>query len=96
MTALFCANDPMAVGAIHALEQRGLRVPEDISVVGFDDVPEAAYAHPGLTTVHQDFTEVGLRTVAMLISAMNGEVPAPASPVEPWLVVRASTSVAPA
>ena len=96
VTALFCANDPMAVGAIHALEERGLRVPDDVSIVGFDDVPEAAYSHPGLTTVHQDFTEVGLRAVAMLISAMNGEVPAPAEPVEPWLVLRASTAAAPA
>ncbi|MDN4483244.1 LacI family DNA-binding transcriptional regulator [Demequina lignilytica] len=96
VTALFCANDPMAVGAIHALEERGLEVPRDISVVGFDDVPEAAYSHPGLTTVHQDFTEVGLRAVALLIGAMNGEPPSAPAPVEPWLVVRASTGPAPA
>ncbi len=91
VTALFCANDPMAMGAIHALEERGLRVPADVSVVGFDDVPEAAYAHPGLTTVHQDFTEVGLRAVAMLMDAISGREPAEVSPVEPWLVERQST-----
>ncbi len=95
VTALFCANDPMAVGAMHALEERGLEVPRDVSVVGFDDVPEAAYARPGLTTVHQDFTEVGLRAVAMLMAAINGEALTPVEPVEPWLVVRESTAPAP-
>lgn len=95
VTALFCANDPMAIGAIHALEERGLNVPDDVSVVGFDDVPEAAYAHPGLTTVHQDFTEVGLRAVALLVSAINGRDPGQVDPVEPWLVVRDSTGPAP-
>ncbi len=95
VTALFCANDPMAMGAIHALGQRGLRVPEDVSVVGFDDVPESAYTEPSLTTVHQDFTEVGVRTVSAVMAAVRGE-PLPAvAPVEPWLVVRGSTGPAP-
>jgi len=96
VTALFCANDPMAIGAIHALEERGLEVPRDVSVVGFDDVPESAYSHPGLTTVHQDFTQVGLRAVAVLMDAINGREPGPIEPVEPWLVVRDSTGPAPA
>ncbi|WP_296665804.1 LacI family DNA-binding transcriptional regulator [Demequina sp.] len=96
VTALFCANDPMAMGAIHALEERGLDVPGDVSVAGFDDVPEAAYTHPGLTTVHQDFTEVGLRAVALLLAQINHEPVGPVEPVEPWLIVRDSTGPAPA
>ncbi|WP_062304740.1 LacI family DNA-binding transcriptional regulator [Demequina subtropica] len=92
VTALFVANDPMAIGAIHALEERGLSVPRDISVVGFDDVPESAYAHPGLTTVHQDFAAVGLRAVSLVFAAINGKEPGPVEPIEPWLVVRDSTA----
>ncbi|WP_228373191.1 LacI family DNA-binding transcriptional regulator [Demequina silvatica] len=96
VTALFCANDPMAIGAIHALEERGLSVPGDVSIVGFDDVPESGYAHPALTTVHQDFTEVGLRAVKALMRIVNGGEPGELEPVEPWLVVRDSTGPAPA
>ena len=58
-TAVFCGNDTMALGVIRALTERGLRVPEDVSVVGFDDVPEAGFFRPPLTTVRQDFDEVG-------------------------------------
>ncbi|MCC9706790.1 LacI family DNA-binding transcriptional regulator [Streptomyces sp. MNU76] len=58
-TAVFVANDQMALGLLRALNERGRRVPEDVSVVGFDDIPEAASFLPPLTTVHQDFAEVG-------------------------------------
>ncbi|MFB7593357.1 LacI family DNA-binding transcriptional regulator [Streptomyces sp. NPDC056160] len=58
-TAVFAANDQMALGLLRALHERGLRVPEDISVIGFDDIPESASFLPPLTTVHQDFAEVG-------------------------------------
>src|SRR5260370_40193833 len=55
LTAIFCGNDTMALGVIRALTERGLRVPDDVSVVGFDDVPEAGVLRPPLTTVRQDF-----------------------------------------
>jgi len=62
-TAIFSGNDHMALGVLRALDERGRRVPEDISVVGFDDVPESSSFLPPLTTVHQDFAEVGRRCV---------------------------------
>ena len=58
-TAVFVANDHMSIGLLSALRERGLRVPEDVSVVGFDDVPEAGYLFPPLTTVRQDFAALG-------------------------------------
>ena len=61
MTAVFCANDHMALGLLRALSEGGRRVPEDVSVVGFDDIPESAYFLPPLTTVRQDFGELGRR-----------------------------------
>ena len=59
MTAVFCASDLMAIGVIKALNSKGLRVPEDISVVGFDDIPAAKYINGGLTTVSQSPYEIG-------------------------------------
>ena len=59
-TALFAYNDISAVGAIRAIKETGLRVPEDISVVGFDDIREAAYHLPSLTTVRQPLRKIGL------------------------------------
>ncbi|HEY8729363.1 MAG TPA: LacI family DNA-binding transcriptional regulator, partial [Acidothermaceae bacterium] len=59
VTAIFAANDQMALGVLHALYEVGRRVPEDVSVVGFDDVPEAAYYQPALSSVRPDFAEVG-------------------------------------
>ena len=103
VTAVFCANDPMALGFLRAAAEAGRRVPQDISVVGFDDVPEAAYFSPPLTTVRQDFSQVGERCVSMLIDAIDRSddpvrQPEPvvdAAPmVEPKLIVR--DSVAPA
>ncbi|GAA2090187.1 LacI family DNA-binding transcriptional regulator [Pseudolysinimonas kribbensis] len=107
-TAVLCGNDQMALGLVHALADRGRRVPEEVSVVGFDDIPESAHSLPPLTTVHQDFVEVGRRAVARLLALLEGEV-APSvgstrsdateaatsrkdSRVEPWLVVRGSTA----
>lgn len=92
VTALVCANDPTAIGAIHALTERGLSVPADVSVVGFDDIPETAHTCPPLTTIHQDFTEVGRRSVATLIAEISGAPAAAPLPVEPWLVERDSTA----
>jgi len=91
LTAVFCANDQMALGLLRALSEAGLQVPGDVSVVGFDDIPEAAYLIPPLTTVRQDFTAVGHRAIEILQAAIAGE-PAPERLIGPELVVRASTA----
>jgi DNA-binding LacI/PurR family transcriptional regulator len=94
VSAVFCANDQMALGLLRALHEAGLSVPDDVSVVGFDDIPEAAYLIPPLTTVRQDFTAVGHRAIEIIQAALAGE-PAPERLISPELVVRAS-SAAPA
>lgn len=90
VTAVFVANDQMALGLLSALREAGLSVPGDISVVGFDDVPEAAYYAPPLTTVRQDFAELGRRGVELVLARLRHERLRP-EPVLPQLVVRAST-----
>jgi DNA-binding LacI/PurR family transcriptional regulator len=75
VTAVFAADDHMALGVIRALTERGLRVPEDVSVVGFDDVPEAEYYLPPLTTVKPDFAEVGHTALELLIDQMKSPDP---------------------
>ena len=92
ITAVFVANDAMALGLLKALHQQGRRVPEDVSVVGFDDVPEAAYYWPGLTTVRQDFTALGKRAVELTLRALDGEDEPSLELVVPELVVRDSTA----
>ena len=92
VTAVFAANDQMALGALRAFSEAGLRVPQDISVVGYDDQPEAAYLIPPLTTVNQGFKELGARCIQMLLFEMaNGHTGA-ASVVNPKLVIRSTTS----
>jgi DNA-binding LacI/PurR family transcriptional regulator len=101
-TAAFCANDQMALGLIHALREAGLDVPGDVSVAGFDDIPEAAHFWPPLTTVRQDFGEAGRNCVALLIDAIgqagNPGVTAPVpDAANPRLIVRNSVvAVSPA
>ena len=92
ITAAVCGNDHIALGMIHAYAEAGLRVPEDFSVVGFDDVPEAAHFLPPLTTVRQDFPELGRRCVAVLLAELRGETPGQAGDVAPRLIQRASTA----
>jgi LacI family transcriptional regulator len=72
-TAIFASNDQSATGAIKAIFEAGLRVPDDISVVGFDNVPEVAYTHPGLTTVDQCIEKMGYNATEMLISLIEGD-----------------------
>ena len=67
VTAVFVANDQMALGVLRAMHERGRRIPADVSVVGFDDVPEAAYFLPPLTTVRQDFIELGNRALRLML-----------------------------
>jgi len=93
VTAVFCGNDTMALGVIRALAERGLRVPEDVSIVGFDDVPEAGFYLPPLTTVRQDFGEVGRQALSTLVDRMSGAIPAGRRVrVAPELIVRASAA----
>lgn len=91
LTAVFCANDEMAVGLLAALHESGLRAPEDVSIVGFDDTPKAAYLVPSLTTVAQDFEAVGKRAIKVLRRAIKGGAPEPTDLIKPELIVRAST-----
>jgi DNA-binding LacI/PurR family transcriptional regulator len=94
-TAIFAANDQMALGLLRALHEAGLRVPEDVSVVGFDDVPESGYFTPPLTTVRQDFPELGRRSMALVLRVLDGEIDASEPLVEPLLVIRSSTAAPP-
>lgn len=95
-TALFAYNDISAIGAIWAIKEPGLRVPEDISVVGFDDIPGAAYADPGLTTVRQPLTRMGQIAAQTIVDQIEGRAEyVPEIAIEPEFVVRASTGPAP-
>ena len=91
-TAVFSANDQMALGLIHAFRDAGLDVPRDVSVVGFDDIPEAAHFWPPLTTVRQDFAEIGRRAVALLLGELRGELSLNHDQILPELIVRESTA----
>lgn len=97
-TALFTFNDISAIGAIHALREAGYRVPEDVSVVGFDDIQSAAFQNPALTTVRQPLREMGVIAAETLLQRISAPAKAPYPKeivVEPELVVRASTARAP-
>lgn len=89
VTAVFAANDQMALGLLSALHEAGLDVPDDVSVVGFDDTPDAAYYWPALTTVRQDFDELARRAVAAVIGD-GAAAPSDLAAVAPVLVSRAS------
>ncbi len=100
-TAVFSSNDQMALGLIHAFRAAGLDLPRDVSIVGFDDIPESAHFWPPLTTVRQDFGELGVRCVATLIDAIRQSEDGRASPdpaasaapeVAPQLVIRDSVA----
>ncbi len=96
VTAIVAANDQMALGVIAALDERGVRVPEDISIVGFDDIPESQYFHPGLTTMNFDFAERGRTAVNDLLAKIEGKEPtAHPKAAPPRIIVRASSGPAP-
>lgn len=91
-TAIFAANDQMALGLMNAFHSRGWKIPGDISVVGFDDAEDSAAYWPALTTVHQNFAEVGQRATKMLLAMIDGK-PVPKNKLIPTsLVVRESTA----
>ncbi|PXY27674.1 LacI family DNA-binding transcriptional regulator [Prauserella muralis] len=91
VTAVFVANDQMALGVLRAFSEAGVSVPGDVHVAGYDDVPEAAYFSPPLTTVRQDFIALGRTTFGQLSRQIEGEKPASRSIVPAELIVREST-----
>jgi DNA-binding LacI/PurR family transcriptional regulator len=92
VTAIYAANDWMALGLLLALAEAKRRVPEDVSVVGFDDVAEASYFIPPLTTIRQDFTALGRRCIEAVVALINGDPPLDSEPLVPTLIVRESTA----
>jgi len=95
-TAIFAANDCMAVGALSALREMGLRVPEDVAVTGFDDIASSSYLTPQLTTVRVEAWRLGQRAVQMLLAAMHAPAAAPIQEVLPAaLVIRESCGSVP-
>ncbi|MFD0747716.1 substrate-binding domain-containing protein [Phytohabitans flavus] len=92
LTAIFVANDQMAIGALRALSEAAIAVPERVSIVGFGDIPEAEFFTPPLTTLRQEFGEVGRQSLALLMEQVEG---APRSRrrivIPPELIVREST-----
>ena len=90
---MFCGNDHMALGLLRALVEHGRQVPGDVSVVGFDDIPESAYFLPPLTTVRQDFGVLGRQALSTLVDRMSDAIPAGRRVrVAPELIVRASAA----
>jgi LacI family transcriptional regulator len=92
VTAIFAASDRLAIGAMHAIRQAGLQIPEDISVMGVDDIELAAYQNPPLTTLRQSFTDLGQQSVEILMNLIH-ERPIEKSHVfiQPELIIREST-----
>jgi len=91
-TAAYVANDHMALGLMLALHRAGRRVPDDFSVVGFDDIPEAAYTIPPLTTMRQDFSDLGSRLLQALLEELDGSSDGAPVHLVPDLIARESTA----
>jgi DNA-binding LacI/PurR family transcriptional regulator len=90
LTAIFALNDKMALGAIKKLNELGFRVPQNIAVVGFDDIPQASFSIPGLTTVHQPLYEIGKQSCERLIELIHRKVRRVQEVVPVYFVVRES------
>ncbi|MEO1235725.1 MAG: LacI family DNA-binding transcriptional regulator [Planctomycetota bacterium] len=95
LTAIFAGNDKMALGAIRCLAQRGVRVPNEVSVVGFDDIPYSRYVTPALTTVHLPFYEAGNLACEKLVQRIRGQDHRVNETLSTHLVLRESTGLAP-
>jgi DNA-binding LacI/PurR family transcriptional regulator len=91
-TALLCLSDQLAMGVLEAAREGGVSVPKELSVVGFDDIPQAARSEPPLTTVNQPHAEKGFRAGSMLIAQLRGEAAPPSEVLPTELVVRGSTA----
>jgi DNA-binding LacI/PurR family transcriptional regulator len=94
-TAVFCANDDSAFGAMEAIAEAGLSVPGDISVVGFDDVPLANHSKPPLTTLQQPVENIARASASALISYIENRTPIAGRSFKGALIERASTGVVP-
>jgi len=95
-TGLVVGNDQMALGAIHAFREQGLKIPDDVSVIGFDDIPEATFFDPPLTTIRQDFLTLGRQSVEYLVEMIKEpETPLQQRILYPIFVQRQSTCVIP-
>lgn len=92
VTAVFTANDHIALGLLRALNEHGRRVPADVSIVGFDDVPEAAYFTPPLTTVRPDFHAAAVASLELLLAQIDGDTSATRRVIAPELIVRDSVA----
>jgi DNA-binding LacI/PurR family transcriptional regulator len=92
LTALFIANDRMSFGFMHAMRERGIDIPGRLSIVGFDDLEESAYSSPPLTTLRQDFKELGNRAMNLLLSEISGTSTKKLDRLIPELVLRGSTA----
>lgn len=77
LTAVFCSNDFIAMGAMKALREKGLSIPDDVSIAGFDDIEMASYFEPGLTTIHQPAYEMGKKAVELLLDILSGKAKSP-------------------
>lgn len=96
VTAVFAANDQMALGLLRAAHEAGRSVPDDLSIVGFDDIDEALYLTPPLTTVRQPFSDLGRQSFSLLLREVSeGRDVEQPTPLNPELVIRASTAQAP-
>lgn len=94
ITALFIANDRMALGFIHAMREKGISIPDQISIVGFDDLEETAYSSPPLTTLRQDFKELGSRAMQLLLAEIAGKTQKKMDRLIPELIIRSTTGPA--
>jgi LacI family transcriptional regulator len=93
VTALFAGNDKMALGAMHFCTRRGIRIPADISIIGFDDMQQAAFVNPSLTSVHLPLYEAGALSCERLIERIRGKIDRVAETLPTHLVVRESTAM---
>ena len=94
ITAIFAGNDAMALGALKALSEAGMNVPRDISLVGFDDLPESEYLTPALTTAKQDFHAVGDQALGVLLGLMSNSKVRMNVAIKPEIIIRTSTAKA--
>ena len=96
VTAIFCANDNTAIGAIKAIREKGYRIPEDISIIGVDDIETAQYLSPMLTTVHIPTEEMGQLAAKILIDRINGGHRIPLKLILPFHIAKRDTCATPA
>ena len=92
MTALFCFNDMMALGAMKAALQQGVKVPDDLSIVGFDDLAFAEFSSPALTTIRQPQEDIGRNAMKVMLKRFNGDRVNFDTVISTQLLVRASTA----